>query len=265
MQVRKPAVAGQFYPGNLNSLRKDIEKRLVDVREKIKAVGIISPHAGYMYSGQVEGAVYSSVEIPDTAVILGPNHTGIGAPYSIMSSGSWETPLGVANIDDKLAQYIIDSSELIREDSAAHKYEHSLEVQIPFLQYFNPNIKFVPIVIGGENFVNIGAALANSIKKYKKDVLIVASSDMTHYESDENVRKKDDLIIKSVLNLDEKQMLKQITEYNISMCGYGPAAIMLIASKILGAKNAKLIKYMTSGDSSGDYSAVVGYAGMVVF
>lgn len=265
MQVRKPAVAGQFYPGAEGSLRKSIEKMVTSVSKKIRAIGIVSPHAGYMYSGPVAGELYSNIEMPNTVVILGPNHTGIGKPYAIMTEGGWETPLGEVEIESELAKEILGASELIKEDSTAHRYEHSLEVQIPFLQYFKPDIKIVPIVIGGEKFAEIGEAIANPIKKYKKDVLIIASSDMTHYESHESATKKDNLVIEAILKLDEKEMLQRIEKYNVSMCGYGPTAIMLVAGKLLGAKQAKLIKYMTSGDTSGDYSAVVGYAGLAIF
>lgn len=265
MQVRKPAVAGQFYPGTESSLRKSVEKMVSSVEKKIKAIGVVSPHAGYMYSGPVAGILYSNIEIPDTVIILGPNHTGIGKPYAIMTEGSWETPLGAVEIESNLAREILGASELIKEDSTAHRYEHSLEVQIPFIQYFKSDIKIVPIVIGGNKFSEIGEAIATSIKKYKKDVLIVASSDMTHYEPQESAEKKDNLAIEAIIGLNEKEMLQRISKYDISMCGYGPTAIMLVSAKLLGAKQAKLIKYMTSGDTTGDYSAVVGYAGLAVF
>lgn len=265
MNIRKPAVAGQFYPGKEDSLRKSVLELTKNVRTKIKALGIVSPHAGYIYSGAVAGELYSNIEIPETVVILGPNHTGAGSPYAIMTEGKWWTPLGEAEVESSLAKDILNSSELIEEDSDAHKFEHSLEVQIPFLQYFRPDVKIVPIVIGGEKFSEIGVAVAQGIKKYKKHVLIVASSDMTHYESQKDAEKKDNLAIEAILKLDEKEMLHRIGKHGISMCGYGPAAIMLTAVKILGAKQAKLIKYMTSGDTTGDYSAVVGYAGIVVF
>jgi AmmeMemoRadiSam system protein B len=265
MQIRKPAVAGQFYPGKEDSLRKSIEQMVRRVEGKIKAIGIVSPHAGYMYSGPVAGELYSNVEIPETVIVLGPNHTGIGSAYSIMTEGKWWTPIGEVEIESSLAKNILESSKLIEEDSDAHKFEHSLEVQIPFLQYFKKDVKIVPIVLGGINFKEIGESIAKSLKGYKKSFLIVASSDMTHYEPHETAQKKDKLAIDAILKLDEQEMLKKIQDYDISMCGYGPTAIMLIASKILGAKEAKLIKYMTSGDTSGDYSAVVGYAGLAVY
>lgn len=263
MQTRKPAVAGQFYPGTEGGLRKTIEKMVSKAEKKIKPIGIVSPHAGYIYSGQVAGELYSNIEIPDTVIILGPNHTGIGRPYAIMTEGRWETPLGEIEIETNLAREILSACKSIEEDSTAHTDEHSLEVQVPFLQYFRPDIKIVPIVIGGEKYQEIGSAIADSIKGM--DVLIIASSDMTHYEPHESAKEKDNLAIEAILKLDEREMLQRIAKHNISMCGYGPAAIMLVAAKLLGAKQAKLIKYMTSGDTSGDYSAVVGYAGLAVF
>lgn len=265
MQIRKPAVAGQFYPGIEGSLRKSIEKMVTKVEKKIRAIGIVSPHAGYMYSGPVAGELYSNIEIPDICIILGPNHTGMGRPYAINTEGSWETPLGEVQIESILGKEILNASRLIEEDSVAHRFEHSIEVQVPFLQYFKPDIKIVPIVIGGERFDEIGQAIADSIKKYSKDVLIIASSDMTHYEPHESATKKDNLAIEAILRLDEKDLMQRITKHRISMCGYGPTSIMLIACKLLGAKQARLIRYMTSGDTSGDYSAVVGYAGLAVF
>jgi len=265
MQIRKPAVAGQFYPGKEDALRKSIEQTLVNVSKKIKAIGVVSPHAGYMYSGKVAGELYSSIEIPETIILIGPNHTGSGAEYSIMSEGKWWTPFGEVEIETDLAKKILGHSNIIEDDSDAHKFEHSIEVQIPFLQYFRKDIKIVPIVIGGIDFYNVGQAIAKSLSDYKKDFLIVASSDMTHYEPHEIARKKDKFAIDAILKLNEKEMLEKIRSYDITMCGYGPVSVMLIASKILGAKGAKLIRYMTSGDSSGDYSAVVGYAGLTVF
>lgn len=265
MHIRKPAVAGQFYPGKEDALRKSIEKMIVGVQEKIKAIGVVSPHAGYIYSGPAAGELYSNVEIPGTVIILGPNHTGIGSPYAIMTEGKWQTPLGEVEIEEGLAKELLKANSLFQEDADAHKFEHSLEVQVPFLQYYSPFVKIVPIVVGGADFDEIGKALGETLKKHKGDFLIVASSDMTHYEPDEIARKKDNMAIEAILKLDEKEMLQKIKRYDISMCGYGPTAIMLIAAKILGAKNAKLIKYMTSGDTSGDYSAVVGYAGLAVF
>ncbi|NQT95080.1 MAG: AmmeMemoRadiSam system protein B [Candidatus Omnitrophica bacterium] len=264
---REPAVCGQFYPATERLLREQIES-MVDkdaVREKV--LGVVSPHAGYIYSGPVAGSLFSHIEITDTVVILGPNHTGLGSTFSLYEKGSWTTPLGEVKIDEKLAADIKERCELIEGDEAAHSHEHSLEVQIPFMQYFKPDFKIVPIVVSNashESYEMVGNAIAGAIKKSRRQVLIVASSDMTHYEPYELAKAKDKIAIDAILKLDEKQLLDNISKHDITMCGYIPTTIMLIASKALGAKSAKLIKYQTSGDISGDYSAVVGYAGVIV-
>jgi AmmeMemoRadiSam system protein B len=234
---------------------------------KEKAFGIVSPHAGYIYSGPVAGALFSHTEITDTVVILGPNHTGIGHTFSLYKEGRWSTPFGMVDIDAGLSDDILKSSSLIKEDKTAHAYEHSLEVQIPFMQYFKKDFKIVPMVVSNASldaYKKVAEAIAGSIKKTKSGILIVASSDMTHYESHESAKKKDKIAIDAILELDEKLLLEKVAEYDISMCGYIPTIIMLIAAKLLGAKKAKLIRYQTSGDVSGDYSAVVGYAGIMV-
>jgi len=265
MQIRKPAVAGQFYPGIERDLCGMLKEMTVPVRRKKKVLGIVSPHAGYVYSGSVAGQVYSNIEIPGTAIILGPNHTGMGEPYGIMSQGKWKTPLGEVEIENALANAIMKVCPLIAEDNISHAYEHSLEVQVPFLQYFRPDIQIVPIVIGGREYNKIGEAIALAMNHYAKDCLIVASSDMTHYEPHESATKKDKLAIDKILKLNEKELLENIAKHKITMCGYGPVSIMLIAAKLLGAKEASLIDYKTSGDTSGDYGSVVGYAGIMVY
>ena len=266
--IRSPAVAGRFYPGDPDSLRRQIKDFLEPVKEKLKAKGVVSPHAGYVYSGQVAGAVLSSVEITDTVVILGPNHTGIGAPYAIMRSGGWETPLGTVEIDAALADLIMENGPMVTDDVTAHDHEHSLEVQLPFLQVLNPGVKIVPIVIGGRTvseFHWLGGAIARAIQARGKDVLVLASSDMTHYEPHEAAKKKDSVAIDAIVALDGDLLLQKVRELGISMCGYAPTIAMLTAAKDLGAREAKLIEYMTSGETSGDYSAVVGYAGIVIY
>lgn len=265
MTIRRPVVAGQFYPLGKSKIYNSLERLTSKVSEKIKAIGVVSPHAGYVYSGQVAGELFSCIDIPQTVVILGPNHTGLGRPYAIITEGSWLTPLGEVKIDSELAKEIKSTCKIIEEDSSAHSREHSIEVQLPFLQFFRPDVKIVPISIGGMEFQKIGEAVANSIKKSKKDVLIVASSDMSHYEPHETAQEKDKTAIEAIIKLNEIEMLQKVSEYGISMCGYGPTAIMLVAAKILGAKRAQLVKYMTSGDVSGDFSSVVGYAGLVIF
>ncbi len=265
--IREPVVAGQFYPGSPAGLKKIIEGMVDDKSEKVEAIGVVSPHAGYIYSGQVAGAVMSRIKIKDTFVMLGPNHTGRGKAFSIMTSGTWKTPLGDVEIDSEMGKRILASSSYLEEDQSAHQFEHSIEVQVPFLQYLKPNIRIVPMILahaGGDYYKTIGQELAGAIDGMKKDVVILASSDMTHYEPQESAQRKDRQAIEAILALNEDELLKRVDELDISMCGYAPVTCLIVAAKALGAKKAELVKYQTSGDTSGDYSSVVGYAGIIV-
>jgi MEMO1 family protein len=265
--IREPVVAGQFYPGSAEGLRRMLESMVDDRAQKVKAFGLVSPHAGYIYSGMVAGAVISKVKFTDTFIMLGPNHTGQGKDFSIITEGSWVTPLGAVDIDSELAKRILASSSYLKEDWQAHQYEHSLEVQVPFLQYFKSDVRIVPIIMShakGSVYKKIGKELANSIKESKREVVILASSDMTHYEPQESARKKDNKAIEAILNLDESDLLRRIADFDISMCGYAPVVALISASKELGATRAELVKYQTSGDASGDYRSVVGYAGILL-
>ena len=294
--VRHPAVAGQFYKGSPESLKKQVQEFIVHGVVKTKALGIVSPHAGLIYSGAVAGAVYSRIELPDTCVLIGPNHTGLGAPVSLMARGQWETPLGLVEIDESLASLILSKSPRIHEDSLAHLREHSLEVQLPFIQYFKHEFKIVPIQMldtSLETCKEVGRAVAEAIRERRDESgvrsqeseqrkqrhtkvnselrtpnneqpLIIASSDMSHYERAAVAKEKDLKAVQQILDLDPEGLYRVVKEYGITMCGYGPATAMLIACKILGASNAELIKYTNSGDVSGDYEQVVGYAGIVV-
>jgi AmmeMemoRadiSam system protein B len=264
---REPSVAGTFYPASVEALKRQIGS-MVDkdaVKEKVKAV--VSPHAGYVYSGPVAGELFSHIDITDTIIILGPNHTGLGPVFSLYKGDNWYTPLGEISVDTVLCSVISKGAKSIKLDENAHIQEHSIEVQLPFIQYFKKAFKIVPIVIGHANlslYREVAKAIADAIKEYRQDVLIVASSDMTHYEPQDEAQRKDRIAIDAILKLDEELLLKKVEECNISMCGYAPTVVMLIAVKSLGAKSAKLIKYQTSGDTSGDYSAVVGYAGIII-
>jgi AmmeMemoRadiSam system protein B len=267
MNVRKPAVSGQFYPGNPNRLSEEIE-RLIDPKiKKQKAIGIVSPHAGYIYSGQVAGMVFSSVEIPESVIILGPNHTGYGPRASIMETGSWQMPMGEVKIDQETAQTILRDSDIIQSDTSAQMLEHSIEVQVPFLQYFQPNLQIVPIVLSGYNFSmcqSIAHSIVKGIQSNNKDTLIVASTDLTHYKSQTEANRNDQKVIDKILNLNAQELLEIVIQEEISMCGVIPVTTMLLAAKELEARKATLVKYMTSGDVSGDFSNVVGYAGIVI-
>ncbi len=269
LAIREPAVAGRFYPGSPAKLTADIrEYTKASGTEKLAAIGCVVPHAGYMYSGHVAGAVYERLDLPKRFVILCPNHTGEGEPLAIMSSGSWRTPLGDVPIDEELAGNLKSQFPLLHEDDAAHRSEHALEVQLPFLQVLDREFRFVPITVGTGHFEALsalGVAIANAIRAVNEQVLVVASSDMNHYESDEATRVKDRRAINPILELDPRGLYNAIREHDISMCGYGPTIAMLTAARKLGATGAELIRYATSGDVSGDRDMVVGYAGIAVF
>ena len=286
---RQPAVAGHFYPGTAEALKQQVREFIVPA-EKSRVLGVLSPHAGLIYSGAVAGAVYSSIDLPDTFVLIGPNHTGLGARVSIMCEGRWETPLGAVDIDEPLARSILSKSQRIQEDSLAHLREHSLEVQLPFIQYFKKSFKIVPIQMLDtrlETCLEVGRAVAAAIaecgvrsaelkseaasaytaqssKSEIPKVLIVASSDMSHYERAAVAKEKDFKAIHHILALDPEGLYYTVKNHGITMCGYGPAVAMLTACKILGASEAKLVKYANSGEVSGDYEQVVGYAGIIV-
>ncbi len=211
--IRNPAVAGQFYPASPSKLRTMIKSMVDEGAEKQEVIGLISPHAGYVYSGPVAGATISRVRLKDTFVIMGPNHTGRGKPFSIMTEGTWQTPLGQVPVDTELAKKILASSKYLQEDAAAHQYEHSIEVQLPILQYFKPDIKLVPIVMAGagaEAYREIGRAIATAIKALDREVVIIASSDLTHYEPQESAKKKDTQAIAAILELDDEKLLERV-------------------------------------------------------
>ncbi len=265
--VRRAVVAGQFYNGTEKSLREQVRKYVDERAKKEEVIGALAPHAGFMFSGEVAGAVYSRIVFPETFVILGPNHTGAGLPSAIMTKGKWQTPLGEVEIDSDLAGEILANSKSLGEDERAHSYEHSIEVQLPFLQYLGKDFKFVPICVSHLDLGacrDIGKAIAKAIKEGKKRVIIVASSDLTHYEPQEEAKRKDKVALEAVIKLDPEGLFAKVEDYRISMCGVIPTTIMLIASQELGAKKAELVKYMTSGDVIGDFSQVVGYGGVLI-
>jgi predicted class III extradiol MEMO1 family dioxygenase len=294
--VRTPAVAGRFYPGHAEELLREVREftstsKTPVATGRIAAIGCVAPHAGYIYSGGVAGAVYSRLQIPERCVILCPNHTGKGRPLAVMASTTWQTPLGEVAADADMGARLLRRFPALQEDSAAHLAEHGIEVQLPFLQTLRPELKIVPIAVGTSNFDvlrGLGEALADAIAdhrekdhyekdrheedRYERDqkeerqekVLIIASSDMNHYESDATTRVKDRKAIERVLALDARGLWEVVMNEDISMCGFGPTIVMLTAAKRLGAASATLVKYATSGDVSGDYDSVVGYAGIIV-
>ncbi len=268
--IRNPVVSGQFYPNARSILLKEVKAYLgARGQGKEDAIGVVSPHAGYMYSGPVAGSVFSSIKPKDTYILLGPNHTGLGAVFGLATYETWKTPLGDVGLDGELAKKIKDNCPFIEEDVLSHSHEHSIEVQLPFIQATRGSFKIEPICVSHAElniYIEAGKAIAKSVTQLKreKNTLIVASSDMTHYESAEEAKRKDAAAIDAILRLDEKGLAKAVDSLDISMCGYAPTVMMLAAAKELGATKARLVKYQTSGDVSGNYMSVVGYAGIVI-
>lgn len=274
--VRTAAVAGRFYPRQANELRRDVADYIsrhqpLAAASRIAAIACVAPHAGYVYSGGVAGAVYSRLQIPPHCVLLCPNHTGKGCPLALMATTRWQTPLGEVAADAEMGTRLLRRFPALEEDSAAHRAEHAIEVQLPFLQALQPQLAIMPIAIGTSDFNvlrGLGEALAEVIgvlEEQRQDkVLMIASSDMNHYESDTITRVKDRKAIDRVLAMDARGLWEVVMSENISMCGFGPTVVTLTAAKLLGATTATLVKYATSGEVSGDYESVVGYAGMIV-
>jgi AmmeMemoRadiSam system protein B len=266
---RKPAVAGYFYPQQAESL-KSVLDRMIDAEcEKRKAISVIVPHAGFEYSGPVAGAVFSSVQLPEVFVMLGPSHRHIKSRFAIMEEGTWQTPFGEVPIDFRLANAIATGSDLISDDRDAHEQEHSLEVQLPFIQYFKDDFSIVPISIAYqtsyEELEELGHAISEAIQSQDEDVLIIASTDMSHYVSQKEAEIKDSLAIEEIKHLDAHGLYDVVSRENISMCGYQPTTATIVASRDLGATQAELIKYQTSGEVTRNLHEVVGYAGIRIY
>jgi len=265
--IRKAAVAGDFYEGSKEHLQFQVDDLIEKEAVKERVIGVVAPHAGYMYSGKVAGALYSRIEFPESFVILGPNHTGLGAGAAIMTYGVWETPLGEARIDTELAQAILAHSRTLEEDHVGHLKEHSIEVQIPFLQYFDLPFQFVPICLFSHEYPvcqDVGRAVAEAIIASQKSVVIVASSDFSHYVPHEVAKQKDMKAVEAILALDPERLYKTVQRERISMCGFHPTTAALLAARALGATRAQLVRYMTSGDVTKEYNSVVGYAGLFI-
>ncbi len=265
--LREPSVANQFYPGNPETLREMVSGFLRVRDERIKAHAVISPHAGYIYSGSVAGMVFSRVHISDDIILLGPNHTGMGERVAVYPSGLWNMPFGKVAINERLSRLVRERIPVARDDTLAHLMEHSLEVQLPFLQYLNPSIRIVPVTfmpIDLRRALEIGDGLAELVKEYDEDVLIVISSDMNHYEPHSITKEKDMEAINKILALDPQGLWDVVRTRDISMCGAIPAVVGIQACKGLGAGGAELIAHATSGEVSGDFEHVVGYAGIVI-
>lgn len=280
MSIRKEAVAGYFYEANPALLKKRVENcfldflgpgRLPKVREDgpRKVKGLVIPHAGLMYSGPVAAHAYLALAedgVPETIVFIGPNHTGLGTGVSIVIEGYWRSPLGKVEVDSKLALDVQKASSLIVVDEEAHLSEHSIEVQLPFLTYlYEDRVKIVPICMMLQSYdvcLDVGKAISKAA--YNKNVVIAATSDFTHYESQKSAEAKDRRAIEAISKMDARGLMEVVDRHNISMCGPGPVASMIIACIGLGASKAELLKYATSGDVTKDYSAVVGYASIAI-
>ncbi len=264
--IRKPAVGGYFYPGREKELREMVKRMVISGGKKEKALAIVSPHAGFEYSGSVAGAVFSSAKLPERFVILGPSHRPIRSLFAIMAEGDWETPLGRIKVDSPLAEQVMRHCAQVEVDEVAHLQEHSLEVQLPFIQFFKKDFSIVPICVSitasFEDLQELGKSISRGIQEISQEVMVVASTDMSHYVSQEVAEKKDFLAIEKVLKLDAEGLYDVVTREDISMCGYQPTVTAIVAAKDLGAKKATLIKYQTSGDRTGNYHEVVGYAGI---
>ncbi len=266
--LRSAVVAGQFYPGQKSNLIHSVSSLVASVEEQQRAIGVMSPHAGYMYSGAVAGKVFSETVLPDEIIILGPNHHGRGHAAAVYAAGAWETPLGQIRISSVLATRLLKECPMMAEDMLAHRFEHSLEVQVPFIQYRQPEATIVPVCISRmplDQLLEMGEGIARAAASCKKRPLIVASTDMTHYESGKTAREKDFLALDKVLSLDPAGLFEVVYENRISVCGVMPTVVMLQAAISLGAEKAELIAYSNSGDVTGDQSEVVGYAGVRVF
>lgn len=267
--MRQPAVAGRFYSGTPKALTREIDKLLPPITHssaKKKVIGVISPHAGYIYSGELAAKTLSSIEIPETVIIIGTNHTGTGSPIAL-STDSWNMVCGPVAVDKEISSFLLSNSTHIIKDELAHQYEHSLEVQVPFLQHLQNNLSIVPLVISRiacSLCQEIGETIAAAVKHSGKNVLLVASTDMSHYESREVAEKKDQLALKCVQELEPEKLYHTVIDNKISMCGFIPVTITLFAAKLLGATSTKLIGYTDSGYVSGDSDQVVGYAGLTI-
>jgi AmmeMemoRadiSam system protein B len=261
--ARPPAVDGKFYPGDADELRREVQTLLGQTGDE-KLIGVVAPHAGYVYSGKVAGKVFARVHVPDCVVVMGPNHTGRGTAVSLRTGGDWELPVGRMAIDGARCEQLLSTCDLVREDARAHEWEHSVEVELPFLLARNPNAKLVPLVLARLDFdqcQTLGRALANVLPK---DALVVASSDLNHYLTDDETRARDQLAIKPMLALSGQRLHTTVEAEDLSMCGYIPATVMLEYAQARGAQQAELVGYATSAEAFGDKSRCVGYAGIAV-
>jgi len=264
---REPIVAGTFYPRSAAALEDDL-RRLIDLQDhRHDLLACIAPHAGYVYSGGVAGKIYGHLDVPRTVIVLGPNHTGAGAPVAVAPHERWRTPLGTLPLASGLGRRLVDRAYMATFDPYAHHREHSLEVQLPFLLARRPDLEVLPICLSHlrfEDCLDLGRILAKLIRDSAEPIGIVASSDMSHYLPEDETRRLDQLAIDAALERDPAKLYETVHSHGITMCGVVPATVALTAANELGAAGAHLVAYTTSGEASGDYSAVVGYAGICI-
>jgi AmmeMemoRadiSam system protein B len=265
---RRPAVAGAFYPGRRDELGAALEACLPEPGgRRVPVGGVVVPHAGYVYSGRVAGAVFGAIEIPERAVLLGPNHTGLGAGAAVDPSAAWDTPLGSVPVDQGLSERIRRQCPDLQLDAMAHLREHSLEVEIPFLQRLRPEIEIVAICLGAPRLDlcrAVGSALAGIVRGDARPPLLVASSDMNHYESRAVGDRKNALALDRILAIDPEGLFETVLSAEISMCGFLPVTALLFAARDLGWNRAEIVAQADSGDVTGEVDSVVGYAGLVI-
>ena len=276
--LRQPAVAGAFYPDNPEILKKTIEKCFLDdfgVGEipKLNAfegteypINSMVPHAGYQYSGAIASHGYCKLVqngFPEVFIILSPNHTGYGSEVSVFNEGEWITPLGSVDVDSEFADAIISHSDIASADFLAHKYEHSIEVQLPFLQYFSDDFKIVPITMGSQSFIassDLAKAIFEACNELNKSYAVIASTDLSHFNNQEKANTVDGYVLEDIDEMNEFKLFEEVIQYNITMCGYGPVITTMSLSKMSNKNDSEILAYGTSGDVTGDFTSVVGYA-----
>ena len=265
--IRQPAAAGSFYPANPTELSDQVDSLLQVKSDTKKVKGLIVPHAGYIYSGAVAGEVFARAEIPKQVVLLGPNHHGIGENIAVSGVDAWATPLGNIPVAETLRDHLVANIQGLSVDDQAHKYEHSLEVMLPFLMRRQPELKIVPISLGQLSLADclqLGTVLAVALKGWKEDVLLLASTDMNHFSSAVRSEELDHMAIKEMTDYNPQGLYQVVRDNRISMCGVLPAVIVMQAAQELGARTCQLIRYAHSGQVNGDNSRVVGYAGLTL-
>jgi MEMO1 family protein len=272
--LRLPAVDGRFYASDPEALARDVERLMQSPATASESRGrpvsharaVVVPHAGYVYSGSIAGATFARVAVPDCVVILGPNHTGLGARRALWSRGAWRVPLADVPIAEDLAD-ALGREAALEHDAAAHLREHSIEVELPFLVRCRPDVHIVPVclaLLDADECRAIGVGIARAVRSSGREVLLVASTDMSHYVSAETARARDQLALARLLALDPEGLYQTVVEHDISMCGFVPTCVALFAARELGAISTELVRYGNSGETSGDFQRVVGYAGVVI-